>query len=481
MTLLNTSKILILLISLMGLARFQARAQHYHAVNGSSYAGVIGAVNNPASIGNSLHRWDVQLFSGQTAVFTNTILGQAIKNAALSKESGYLTNGFQSRNFNTNSDISFLSGMYRINKKHAVAVAIRGKLYNHIYANEFNIQDSISSINSFFNANRNTPFLEGKMLHAGWGEINLTYAGSIVETENSRLTVGATLQLSKSLSGAFSNISKLRFRENTNGIDTSYTIFSGVGEYGYSANYDVLQESRETRAAVKDFFKQSKIPIGLSIGFEYLQYDAENDLDKRNYDGRLYNYKIGLSIVDIGSQKFNNSEYTGRFSEDNRDITDNEITRAFRGVNNSQDLRDSMGTLFDSIQVLPATFRIGNPTRAILNFDKQIRPQLFVNAQMVIHLSNTKNSLKKTTNDYSFITITPRWENLNWGIYMPLQYTRDGQVWTGLAIKAGPFIGGIHRLGIFKQGSLLNGGGYIMLNIHPFRKKEISSRIDCFN
>lgn len=477
----NAPKIFISIIIFIGLASFKGQTQQYHALNGSSYAGVTGSFINPASIGNSLHRWDVQLFSGQTSIFTNTILGQALKNAALSREGGYLTNGFQSRNFNTNSDMSFLSAMYRINKKHAVAVAFRGKLYNHIYSNEINFQDSISRINSFFNINRNTPFLESKMLHAGWGEINLTYAGSILETANSRLTAGATIQFSKSLSGAFGNMSKVRFRENINGIDTSYTAYSGVGEYGYSSNYDVLQESGITTNTLKDFFKQSKMPIGLSIGFEYLQYDAENDLDKRNYGSRLYNYKIGFSIVDIGSQKFTNSEYTGRFSEDNRDINDSEIARAFRGINNTQDLRDSMGVLFDSIQVLPPTFSIGNPTRAILNIDKQINPQFFVNAQMVIHLSNTKNSIKKTTNDYSFITITPRWENLNWGIYMPIQYTRDGQVWTGLAIKAGPFIGGIHHLGILKQGSLLNGGGYIMLNIHPFRKKEMSSRIDCFN
>jgi hypothetical protein len=61
-----------------------------------------------------------------------------------------------------------------------------------------------------------------------------------------------------------------------------------------------------------------------------------------------------------------------------------------------------------------------------------------------------------------------------------VQYTRDVQAWVGFTIKAGPFIGGIHRIGIIKQGSLLNGGGYILLNIHPFIKKEMKSRIDCF-
>ncbi len=456
-------------------------AQQYHAIHGSPYAGVSGAFNNPASIGNSLHRWDFQLFSGQTSVYTNTLLAQSLKNVVTNRNGDYLTNGFQNRNFNTNSDLSLFSAMYRINKKHAVAIAFRGKMYNHVYTNNFNIQDTTTSLRSFFKINRITPFLDSKSIHAGWGEVNFTYAGALVETDNSRLSIGATLQLSKSLMGAYSKMNKARFRENINGTDTSYTSTSGVGEYGYSANYDVIQQFGTTSATVKSFFNEAQSEMGFTVGIEYLNYDNETYLDRRNYAGRIYNYKIGFSIVDIGAQRFNNSEYTGRFSENNNGISDAAIERAFNGVNNTRDLRDSLGVIYDSIQVLPAEFYIGNPTRAILNFDKQINSNFFVNTQMVIHFSNAKNAMKQKSNDYSFITITPRWETLNWGIYLPIQYTRDGQVWAGLALKAGPFIAGIHRLGILKQGGLLNGGMYILLNIHPFRKKEMKSRMDCFD
>ena len=188
--------ILVILIKLIVL--LPIAAQQYHAIHGSSYAGVSSSFNNPASIGNSLHRWDIQLFSGQSAIYTNTVYAQALKNAALGRKGTYLTNGFQARELNINSDMSILSAMYRINKKHAVAFAFRGKMYNHVYANELNHQDSISSIYSFFKSNRTTPFLESKSVNAGWGELNLTYAGAIAETKNSRLTVGGSLQISKS-------------------------------------------------------------------------------------------------------------------------------------------------------------------------------------------------------------------------------------------------------------------------------------------
>ena len=464
----------------LGISCSIGNAQQYHAIHGSSYAGVASAFNNPASIGNSLHRWDLLLFSGQTSVFTNTVYAQALKNAVFNRAGATITTGTQARYLNSNSDLGLFSAMYRINKQHAVAISFRGKMYNHVYTNDFNFQDTISSIRSFFKTNRNTPFLESKTMHAGWGEVNLTYAGTLMETDNSRLTGGATVHFSKSIFGAFTNMLKAKFREDINGNDTSYSAYSGIGEYGYSANYDIIQQFGVTASTIKSFVQEAKSAFGLSLGLEYLKYDDENDLDKRKYEGRLYNYKIGFSIVDIGSQRFNTSPYTGRFLGNSNDISDSEIARAMRGVNNTRSLRDSLGVIFDSIQALPNTFSIANPTRAIINFDKQINANFFVNAQMVVHLNSVKNGQKRVSNDFSFMTITPRWETLNWGIYLPMQYTRDGQFWTGLAIKAGPLVAGIHRIGIVKQGSLLNGGGYILLNIHPFRKKEMRSRLDCF-
>ena len=53
-------------------------------------------------------------------------------------------------------------------------------------------------------------------------------------------------------------MNKARFRENINGSDTSYTSTSGVGEYGYSSNYDVLQQFGATSASIKSFLNEAK-------------------------------------------------------------------------------------------------------------------------------------------------------------------------------------------------------------------------------
>ncbi|WP_026752454.1 hypothetical protein [Sediminibacterium sp. C3] len=472
--------VFVLSITVIGGIKNAATAQQYLAMHGSSYAGVSSIFNNPASIGNSVHRWDLQLFSAQTAFYTNTLYARTLNITNLGADKQYMTNGFQDRRLDQNSDLSLLSAMYRINKKHAVAIAFRGKFYQHIQTNAFHYQDSASSLQSFFKLNRNIPFLQGRSEHSGWGELNLSYAGAIAETENSRLTAGASLQISKSLGGAYMRMNGAKFREDINGIDTSYTAYSGVGEYAYSANIDVLQQFGITSNSVRDFVKQSKTSMGISAGLEYIVYNDESYKDNRLSEGRPYSYKIGFSLMDIGAQRYTNSEYTGRFTRDNDDVSDSRIANIMRNVNNTRDFKDSMTALFDSIQTLPASFNMVNPARAIVNVDKWMGGSFFINAQLIIHLNSRASATKLNTNEMGFLAVTPRWETLNWGVFLPMQLTRDGQFWTGLAFKAGPLIAGIHNIGIVKQWALLNGGGYIMLNLHPFRKKISKTRMDCF-
>lgn len=271
-----------------------------------------------------------------------------------------------------------------------------------------------------------------------------------------------------------------KFREDINGTDTSYTAYSGIGEYAYSSNIDVLQQFGITRNSVLDFIKQSRTSLGISAGLEYIVYNEESYKDNRLSEGRPYSYKVGFSLMDIGTQRYNNSEYTGRFTRDNDDVSDSRIANIMRNVNNTREFKDSMTALFDSVQTLPARFSISNPARAILNVDKWMGGSFFINAQFIIHLNSRTSATKLNTNEMGFLAVTPRWETLNWGVYLPMQLTRDGQFWTGIAFKAGPLIAGIHHIGIAKQWSLLNGGGYIMLNVHLFRKKINKTRMDCF-
>jgi hypothetical protein len=68
--------------------------------------------------------------------------------------------------------------------------------------------------------------------------------------------------------------------------------------------------------------------------------------------------------------------------------------------------------------------------------------------------------------DIALLSVTPRWETLKWGIYLPFQVSMQGQFMAGLALKAGPLLLGFHNLGnISGKNRNVNGGGYLALVI----------------
>ncbi len=453
-------------------------SQQFHAQHGSSFAGASSIFNNPASPNNSLHRWDLNIFSFQLANSTNTLYAKNMRFPAIGNATINLTQGTQERNISTNFDLNLLNAMYRINKKKSVAVGLRMRTNNHIHSNAFNLNDSIGTLNNFLITNRNIPQIEGKFTNAGWIEGNLNYSQVLFETGESRLSGGITIQIMKSLSGAFASINKLTYLELIRPSDSIYALTGGGGSFAYSANMDTWSTNFNTQGNISNFIKSSNTAIGFSAGLEYILYQ-QNDLYNET-EQKIYTWKLGISLMDIGSNQYNTSKFTGKFFYNNRIVNDGDISNKLSSIRSAEELRDSLSSLLDTIIALPKTFRIGNPARIILNADRYLGNNFFINGQLTIPLSNSNNSIGHNTNEINLISITPRWETRNWGIFLPIQYNLYGQFWAGFAVKAGPLLAGFHHLGLLKKDPLLNGGGYIMLSIHPFSKKQMKSRLDCF-
>jgi hypothetical protein len=89
---------------------------------------------------------------------------------------------------------------------------------------------------------------------------------------------------------------------------------------------------------------------------------------------------------------------------------------------------------------------------------------------------------KRRVRDLNLITVTPRYETLHLGVYLPLQYNTQGQLMLGGAIKLGPLTVGVHRLKWLTNSSNMSnasGGGYVMLSVHSLSLKKIKTIIDC--
>lgn len=456
------------------------QAQNYHATNGSAYAGAIGLLNNPASGVNSVYKWDLNILSLQTTLATNNISLANFSylhpgNATLSFKEG--SNSYYGHQ---NLDANLLNLLYKIDEKHAFGIGFRGRMYNHSKSAPMYASDTITTAYGFFRANRTTPYLEQFMTHSGWIEMNLNYSQVLQENDRSRLTGGISLNIGKALSGFYGRSKKMIFQEfiNTNS-DTGYLVTQGGVGFMYSNNYDLSYSS--LASTVKQVLKNSVTGISLNLGIEYTLYDAINS-DAAPHTSTNYAWKFGLSVMDLGKNKFNTSIYSGDYYDPISNLTDITISDKFKNIGNMgtvSEFRDSLATLFNSGDSAASTFTISKPTRLILNVDRNLGNNFGVNGQLNMNFYSTASYKKIFTRETNLITITPRWETIAWGFYMPIQYTTQGKLWVGAAVKLGPLTMGMHNIAWFKSPKDLNGGGYLMLSIHPFNKSKIMSRFDC--
>ncbi|MBL0882615.1 MAG: hypothetical protein IBJ16_04575 [Chitinophagaceae bacterium] len=455
----------ILILSL--LTSSLARAQSYTSTYGSAYAGSTGIRNNPAASVNSAYKWDLTLFTVQAKVSTNSLF--------MRNDSVFLTHPFKKRFLHNNVDISLFNFLYKPNNKHAFSINLRARTYNHIRTEPITASDSIYTIRDFMIQNRTTPYLEGFATHTGWLEADLNYSRVLNETYNSKLTGGITLQILRSVSGAFARVNKLSYLETKTPSDTIYNFVTGGTAFGYSSNYDTSPSGTTTAS---QFVKNSLTGLGLSIGAEYLLYEENKNSYQQN-NAVNYQWKIGIALMDLGANTFKSGEFGGQYRNIDPSVTNIDIDRKLSNIESGRDLRDSLATIFTTSENISDRFKVGNPTRLIINVDRSFGNNIYLNSDLSINLHGTSGFRRLLSREINLLTVTPRWETLNWGFYLPIQYNSQNQLHIGAALKAGPLVVGLHNLQWVKQIKNLSGGGYLMLSIHPFNKRKVISKLDC--
>lgn len=452
-------------------------AQGYQAIHGSPYAGAVGIFNNPASSINGITKWDFNILGVHAKVSSNAVRLDSFSFRNNDSATAHGTEGFKRRWTHVITDISLFNIRYVHKNKHAFSIGLRARTYTHSKAEPLNLLDSITRFQGLLTANAKTPFLQGYAVHNGWLEGNINYSTVLKENETDRITLGGTLNIMKSISGAYFELNRVSFSQNIVGNRINYILNGGSGEYAYSANYDVFNSNFTPQGTLRQFLlAQAKTNIGLSLGAEWLIKESgyEDDIPA----ALQYNWKFGLSIMDIGGNKYTAGTGSIRFSAPNTTITDSGFIRKFSDVPDLNSLRDSLTTFFlNTENISPYTIR--PPARIIFNIDKSFGNHFYVNADFNINLYSTFPNENLRTRELNMITITPRWEKQYLGIYAPMQYNAQGQFWAGIAIKAGPLLAGIHDLRWLGKITGLNGGAYIMLRVQPFAKREDGKGIDC--
>lgn len=476
---------LLILTLLLYSCFIQVNAQSYHAFSGSPYAGVTGMYNNPASTVNSAYKWDVTVFAMQSNI-TNTAF--TIRNNSLTNNTNsaaFLTQGMRSRFFHNNIDVNLLNFRFNINSKSAFAAGVRLRTYNHYKSLPFFYSDSIKSAQNFLMANNTVPYLDGFVTHAAWAEFSFNYSRILLQNQHTRLSAGITVSYLKGLSGAFANVNRASFTQvQANG--NNYFVFNQASlQAEYSDNYLVTNQNNTNTQNFKNFIKKALPSAGIDFGAEYLFKNDDNG-DDEEVNATNYTWKIGASIMDIGRNRFNPIEGSFTANTPTLNLNDSNIQYQINHIKNIKQLRDTLGSLFANVDTSLGRYNISLPTRMVISVDRNLGSHFFVNGELSLNFYSTQpySSILRTR-ELNLLTITPRWETQAWGLYLPVQYNTQGMLWVGAAVKIGPLLLGVHSLDFtkwFKTGTqTYNGGGYILLSIHPFKRKTEDDKMPCPN
>jgi hypothetical protein len=448
---------------------FQGIAQNYQAINGSPYAGAMGAANNPAAILSTPYPWDITLFSVQLKNTTNAITFSDLSYISHKDTVGYKwKTGFLKRYAEFNYNVHLLNVRFNIGRSQAISFGANLRGYGIARTSDVNYNDTLQNMNQFFNINPGTTYA-ARAIGASWLELYGTYSRTIWDDVIGRLNAGITLHAQRGLAGAYGELTNSSVKRNVVDTVTYYTLAAGSARYGYSSNFDSWHGNRSTGANLNDLFKQSRAGAAIDLGFEYLVKPQGISFDSQEEDYYDYDWKIGVSLLDLGANMFQYGSQSLAVADPKATTSDYDLNRKFNYVSSFEGFNDSLASVVTSTDRLHGRFIIWNPARVVINVDHQFPEHLALNTELTLNLGG--NGPRLFTKEITLFALTPRWETRNLGGYLPVTVTTDGQVWVGGAAKLGPLLFGVHNWGtVFSKTQTQNGGFYLSLVLRPGKK-----------
>src|SRR6185312_4631244 len=352
---------------------------------------------------------------------------------------------------------------------------IRG--YGAIRTGRVDYNDSLKNMNDFFNVNEGTVYDAG-MTSSSWLEGFVTYGRTLVDNAYGRLNGGLTLRLMRGISGAYAELNggSVNRSFSPGSSRTIYELAAGNGRYAYSANYDYWKKGRSAWQNWEEFLGHTRPGAAADFGVEWLVKPQTIDLYDDGDSYYDYDWKIGVSLLDIGFNNYKYGSQSRAITSPRANITDSALDQKFDRIRGVAQFNDSMATIVTGFSRIAGYFKVWDPARLVINIDRPMPGHFAVNATLALNLGSTNLKKRLFTREITLLSLTPRWELKNLGAYLPVQVTAYGRVWVGGAFKAGPLLLGIDNWAdLFTKTRMANGGIYLALVVRPgksFRSRE---------
>lgn len=447
-----------------------ARAQDYHAIQGSNYAGGLGIHNNPASIVNAPFPWDITLVGVQSKYGTDAVKVYDYSLLSSVMDSRFrITSGYDERFANQQTNINLLNSRIALGQKKAIAFGANFRTFGNAYTSRYNYVDSLQNFNGFLSVNEESEPFDVKLRGSSVVELYATYAQTVLDHTDKRLNAGLTLRVNRGVAGGRADINQVSHQRNDGG---GYSVAGGDFLYGYSSNLDDYAENGSKSTGVADRVRKGLTGFSFDAGLEFLLNPGGaggyQESEEEYYD---YDWKIGLSLLDAGWAHYDYGSQSRQGVMPQSGVTgellDAKLNAPFRSL---AQLNDSISG-FVPLEELSGDFYVFHPGRLVVNADRYLFRDFYINGELSLNLGGILGKERLTLRNMNLLRVTPRWETSKWGVYLPLLLNKDRQFWVGAGFRAGPLLLGFHNLGnLISRNKMANGGGYLALTLRPWRK-----------
>ncbi|MCB0528801.1 MAG: hypothetical protein KDC65_10025 [Saprospiraceae bacterium] len=431
------------------------------------YSGIYSTAINPANTAFNPDPWDVSLltveffFENSYAYLRNTSLPNALRNseklvsaADISPENpaardAIIQDFFEGKRKMRGVAVGRISGpsfSMRLGEEHEIGfvTAFRTGISSYKIPGILEYQ-TISNVP----LNQTVDIPRSGLQAMAWGEIGLHYSKR--NTYSDIYTAfGITPRLLLGLEGVYARAQSV-FDYTPRGGDT---VTFGRARWDYAlttGNFTDQSDSIGLKVQGKGF--------GIDIGFAWAAPDDEGDTDED------YLWKIGVSLIDAGFIRFDNTaerhhiEFDTLITVTNADFPPRDDPHDILGDASRAFLGDPLASLQSR------SFTIGLPTALSAQFDFKAAPKVYVAGLIVQRIPLWKYSLQRPNT----LALVPRYEHRWFSVSLPLVLNDWQSFRVGLAARLGYLYLGTDQLGSFFKKKKLSGADiYIGLKNNGF-------------
>ena len=423
----------ILFISLVFIGFNSYSQEHFTGLTTSSRGGLLAGAMNPAEFANANKKIEVNLYglsvngSNNKIGFEDIISGKNLETILFAP--GEAVNArLDAEVYGPSVGIKLLGWGFGVSTK------VNGKL--NVVDVEANLGDALVN-----GATQNIPLKfenNQRVVGTTWGEVGLSIARTILDSENNKFSIGATMKLM--FPGSYSNIGLSSFDANITKVGTDYFLNTNK-----AANLNIAY-SGNLGNSFTDFSDYSKSIFGGlngfvgDIGVSYQRKDKSilDVVKNRN----KYKLSIGASIKNIGSMTFkddNNYNTNYQLNIQSTITNPNGLNLAdlqsVDNLNQIETILKDKGYLSNSAN--KTDFVVKLPTTLVAYADLKLISKLYISGYIQQKLSDDSDNDQITAQDY--ITITPR---INLGFfeaYVPLSDSEISGFNAGFGFRLGGF------------------------------------------